>query len=309
MLSLIHKNSGLPESLLCWYKICTRLCIGGCSYNSFNLSFKEFYKYKPNQPMIEFATMNNNSYFIVTVTHTSIDGITFNRENITRKIEEAKYVLVADSLSDFLQMVVINIQTSFHELPPYKIIEEELIPKMDYLTNHLILMGLDEIEEIQLCFPVERLFNEIEICKEYQEQCHSLKARWKTKNDTLNKTAFESVFQNLKAMDTDTLNQLLLKKFDLRFILKTEEEMTSEDLEFYVPTFNLSQEEIRAIYYRLSPWMKEKYLEKLEQKIDDFSFQTSKPIQPRKKVIITPSKTWNFDLCFSELFQKRRRRE
>jgi len=110
----------------------------------------------------------------------------------------------------------------------------------------------------------------------------------------------------MKAMEKDKLFELLEKNDDLRFILMTEEEFNKENLDFYVYTCVMSLEQVRAMYYRLSPRMKYEYLELLEIRIDELSNKPEK--QPTKPKVIMHPKPWG-QINYSELFTRRRKRE
>jgi len=176
----------------------------------------------------------------------------------------------------------------------------EINAKLAEIQAKLFDENTDERESEQLNIEYEKLITELEQTPEYQKEQEEQKEKWRKENEAPNKEAFEKVYANLKAMPETKLNAVFKRKPELKFILRTPEQLTKAHVNDFkqVSTQNLLLIEARALYHNLPPFRRDQeqqaqFVEQLRQKIEIDNAKPKSappPIEPKKKVVIKTKK-------------------
>jgi len=161
--------------------------------------------------------------------------------------------------------------------------------------------NIDERESEKLNIDYEKLITELESTSEYQKEQEEQKNKWKKENEAPNKEAFDKVFANLRAMPENKINAVFKRKPELKFILRTPEQILKAHVNDFkqVSTQNLLLIEARALYHILPVFRKDQeqqsqFVEQLRQKIESENAKPKAnappPIEPKKKVVIKTAK-------------------
>jgi hypothetical protein len=184
--------------------------------------------------------------------------------------------------------------------------------------------NIDERESEKLNIDYEKLITELESTPEYQKEQEEQKDKWKKENEAPNKEAFDKVYANLKAMPENKINAVFKRKPELKFILRTSEQIQKAHVNDFkqVSTQNLLLIEARALYHNMPPFRKDQeqqvqFVEQLRQKIESENSKPKAnappPIEPKKKVVIKTKKPagggGGGGDFLDELLQKRKRKE
>jgi len=200
--------------------------------------------------------------------------------------------------------------------------------KLAEIQAKLFDPNIDERESEQLNIEYEKLITELESTPEYQKEQDEQKEKWRKENEAPNKEAFDKVFTNLKAMPETKLNAVFKRKPELKFILRTPDQLLKAHVNDFkqVSTQNLLLIEARALYHNMPPWRKDQeqqsqFVDQLRQKIESENAKPKAappPIEPKKKVVIKTKKggggggggggSGGGDFL-QELLQKRKRKE
>jgi len=198
--------------------------------------------------------------------------------------------------------------------------------KLAEIQAKLFDPNTDERESEQLNIEYEKLITELESTAEYQKEQEDQKEKWRKENEAPNREAFDKVYANLKAMPDTKLNAVFKRKPELRFILRTPDQILKAHVNDFkqVSTQNLLLIEARALYHNLPPFRKDQeqqaqFIDQLRQKIESENSKPKAappPIEPKKKVVIKAKKggggggggggSGDF---LEELLQKRKRKE
>lgn len=201
--------------------------------------------------------------------------------------------------------------------------------KLAEIQAKLFDPNTDERESEQLNIEYEKLITELESTPEYQKEQEEAKEKWRKENEAPNKEAFEKVYANLKAMPETKLNAVFKRKPELKFILRTPDQLLKAHVNDFkqVSTQNLLLIEARALYHNMPPFRKDQeqqaqFVEQLRQKIESENTKPKAsappPIEAKKKVVIKTKKpgggggggggSGGGDFL-EELLQKRKRKE
>jgi hypothetical protein len=200
--------------------------------------------------------------------------------------------------------------------------------KLAEIQAKLFDPNTDERESEQLNIEYEKLITELESTAEYQKEQEEQKNKWKKENEAPNKEAFEKVYANLKAMPENKLNAVFKRKPELKFILRTPDQLLKAHVNDFkqVSTQNLLLIEARALYHNMPTFRKDQeqqsqFVEQLRQKIEIDATKpppasAPPPIEAKKKVVIKTKKGGgggggggSGGDFLQELLQKRKRKE
>jgi len=199
--------------------------------------------------------------------------------------------------------------------------------KLAEIQAKLFDPNTDERESEQLNIEYEKLITELEQTPEYQKEQEEQREKWRKENEGPNKEAFEKVYANLKAMPENKLNAVFKRKPELKFILRTPDQLLKAHVNDFkqVSTQNLLLIEARALYHNLPAFRKDQeqqfqFIEQLKQKIESDNSKPKAappPIEPKKKVVIKTKKPAAAAAAsgggggdfLQELLQKRKRKE
>jgi len=173
--------------------------------------------------------------------------------------------------------------------------------KLAEIQAKLFDPNTDEREGEQLNIEYEKLITELESTSEYQKEQEETKNKWKKENEAPNREAFDKVYANLKAMPENKLNAVFKRKPELKFILRTPDQLLKAHVNDFkqVSTQNLLLIEARALYHNMPVFRKDQeqqgqFVEQLRQKIEIDAAKPAAtappPIEPKKKVVIKPKK-------------------
>jgi len=201
---------------------------------------------------------------------------------------------------------------------------EEINAKLAEIQAKLFDPNTPEQEGEKLNIDYEKLIIELESTPEYQKEQDEQKNKWKKENEAPNREAFDKVYANLKAMPENKLNAVWKRKPELKFILRTPEQLTKAHVNDFkqVSTQNLLLIEARALYHNMPVFRKDQeqqsqFVEQLRQKIESEMTKPKAsappPIEAKKKVVIKAKKpaaggAGGGDFL-DELLQKRKRKE
>jgi len=177
----------------------------------------------------------------------------------------------------------------------------EINAKLAEIQGKLFDPNTDERESEQLNIDYEKLITELESTPEYQKEQEETKNKWKKENEAPNKEAFDKVYANLKAMPENKLNAVFKRKPELKFILRTPEQITKAHVNDFkqVSTQNLLLIEARALYHNMPPFRRDQeqqsqFIDQLRQKIEIDAAKppatAPPPIEAKKKVVIKTKK-------------------
>jgi len=203
----------------------------------------------------------------------------------------------------------------------------EINAQLAEIQGKLFDPNIDERESEKLNIDYEKLITELESTSEYQKEQEEQKDKWKKENEAPNKEAFDKVYANLKAMPENKINAVFKRKPELKFILRTSEQIQKAHVNDFkqVSTQNLLLIEARALYHILPPFRKDQeqqvqFVEQLRQKIESENSKPKAnappPIEPKKKIVIKTKKPaggggggGSGGDFLEELLQKRKRKE
>jgi len=187
--------------------------------------------------------------------------------------------------------------------------------------------NIDERESEKLNIDYEKLIQELEGTSEYQKEQEGQREKWKKDNEGPNREAFDKVYANLKAMPENKLNAVFKRKGELKFILRSPDQLLKAHVNDFkqVSTQNLLLIEARALYHNMPTFRRDQeqqvqFVEQLRQKIESDSTKpkaTAPPIEAKKKVVIKAAKPaaggggggGSGGDFLEELLQKRKRKE
>jgi len=196
--------------------------------------------------------------------------------------------------------------------------------KLAEIQAKLFDPNTDEREGEKLNIEYEKLITELEQTSEYQKEQEEQKNKWKKENESPNREAFDKVYANLKAMPENKLNAVFKRKPELKFILRTPDQLQKAHVNDFkqVSTQNLLLIEARALYHNMPAFRKDQeqqcqFVDQLRQKIEIDAAKppatAPPPIEPKKKVVIKAKKgggggggSGDF---LQELLQKRKKKE
>jgi DNA repair exonuclease SbcCD ATPase subunit len=151
---------------------------------------------------------------------------------------------------------------------------EDINAKLAEIQAKLFDPNTDERESEQLNIEYEKLITELESTPEYQKEQEEQKNKWRKENEAPNKEAFEKVYANLKAMPENKLNAVFKRKPELKFILRTPDQLLKAHVNDFkqVSTQNLLLIEARALYHNMPVFRKDQeqqmqFVQQLQQKI------------------------------------------
>jgi hypothetical protein len=177
----------------------------------------------------------------------------------------------------------------------------EINAQLAEIQGKLFDPNIDERESEKLNIDYEKLITELESTPEYQKEQEEQKDKWKKENEAPNREAYDKVFANLKAMPENKLNAVYKRKPELKFILRTPDQLLKAHVNDFkqVSTQNLLLIEARALYHTMPTFRKDQeqqsqFVEQLRQKIESDNTKPKAgappPIEPKKKVIIKTKK-------------------
>jgi len=208
-------------------------------------------------------------------------------------------------------------------------------PNLAEIQAKLFDPNTDKREGETLNIEYEKLITELEQTPEYQKEQEDQREKWRKENEIPNKDAFEKVSANLKAMPDQKLTAVFKRKPELKFILRTPEQILRAHANDFkqVSTQNLILIEARALYHNMPTFRRDQeqqsqFVQQLQAKIEEEMKKPSKPAPPpisaKKKVVIKTKKgggggggggssgggggSGGGDFL-SELLQKRKRKE
>jgi len=208
----------------------------------------------------------------------------------------------------------------------------EINAKLAEIQSKLFDPNTDEREGETLNIEYEKLITELEQTPEYQKEQEDQREKWRKENEIPNKEAFEKVAANLKAMPDQKLTAVFKRKPELKFILRTPEQILRAHANDFkqASTQNLILIEARALYHNMPVFRRDQeqqaqFVQQLQSKIEEEMKKPSKPAPPpisaKKKVVIKTKKgggssggggggggSGGGDFL-SELLQKRKRKE
>jgi hypothetical protein len=177
---------------------------------------------------------------------------------------------------------------------------EEINKQLAEIQAKLFDPNIDERESEKLNIDYEKLITELESTSEYQKEQEGQKEKWKKENEGPNREAFDKVYANLKAMPENKLNAVFKRKGELKFILRTPDQLLKAHPNDFkqVSTQNLLLIEARALYHNMPSFRKDQeqqaqFVEQLRQKIESDNNKpkaTAPPIEAKKKVVIKTKK-------------------
>jgi len=199
----------------------------------------------------------------------------------------------------------------------------EINAKLAEIQAKLFDANTDEREGETLNIEYEKLITELEQTPEYQKEQEEQRDKWKKENEVPNKDAFEKVAANLKAMPDQKLTAVFKRKAELKFILRTPDQILRAHANDFkqVSTQNLILIEARALYHNMPVFRRDQeqqmqFVQQLQAKIEDEMKKPQKPAPPpiatKKKeevVIKTKKGGGGGDGFLAELLQKRKRKE
>eukprot|EP01123_Difflugia_compressa_P016074 TRINITY_DN955_c0_g3_i1.p1 TRINITY_DN955_c0_g3~~TRINITY_DN955_c0_g3_i1.p1 ORF type:complete len:239 (-),score=96.13 TRINITY_DN955_c0_g3_i1:88-774(-) len=178
----------------------------------------------------------------------------------------------------------------------------EINAKLAEIQAKLFDSNTDERESETLNIEYEKLITELEQTPEYQKEQEEVREKWKKENEIPNKEAFEKVLANLKAMPEQKLTAVFKRKPELKFILKTPDQLLKAHVNDFkqVSTQNLILIEARALFHNMPAFRRDQeqqmqFVQQLQTKIQQEAVkQETKPapppIQATKKVVIKTKK-------------------
>uniref|UniRef100_A0A6B2KYL2 Uncharacterized protein n=1 Tax=Arcella intermedia TaxID=1963864 RepID=A0A6B2KYL2_9EUKA len=201
----------------------------------------------------------------------------------------------------------------------------EINAKLAEIQAKIMAPDIDERESETLNIEYEKLITELESTDEYKKEQEEIKEKWKRENLAPNKEAFDKVLANLKAMPDQKLTAVFKRKPELRFILRTSEQLLKAHVNDFkqVSTQNLLLIEARALYHIMPTFRRDQeqqlqFVDQLRQKIEQEQAKPPKPaappIEPKKKVVIKAKKGGGGgggggNGFLDELLAKRKRKE
>jgi hypothetical protein len=196
--------------------------------------------------------------------------------------------------------------------------------KLAEIQAQLFDPNIDERESEKLNIDYEKLITELEATDEYKQEQEQARDKWKKDNEGPNRSAYEQVCASLAAMADSQKTSLLKKKPELKFLLKTPEQISKAHVNDFkqVSTQNLNLQEARAIYHNMPEFRKDQeqqmqFIVQLQAKIEQEMLKPQTPapppIQAKKKVVIKKNKAAAADPggggFLDELLAKRKRKE
>jgi len=178
---------------------------------------------------------------------------------------------------------------------------KEINDKLAEIQKRLFDPDIDERESEKLNIDYEKLITELEGTDEYKKEQEDAREKWKKDNEGPNKAAFEQVYNSLKNMPDQKLTAVLKRKAELKFLLKTPDQITKAHVNDFkqVSTQNLNLLEARALYHNMPPFRKDQEQQvqfivqlqtKIEQEMSKPSTPPPPPIAAKKKVVIKKKK-------------------
>jgi len=177
----------------------------------------------------------------------------------------------------------------------------EINAKLAEIQSKLFDPDIDERLSEQLNIDYEKLITELESTPEYQKEQEEVREKWKRDNEAPNRDAFEKVSANLKAMPEQKLTAVFKRKPELKFILRTADQMMKAHVNDFkqVSTQNLLLIEARALYHNMPVFRRDQeqqsqFVQQLQTKIELEMAKPQKPAPPpieaKKKVVIKTKK-------------------
>jgi hypothetical protein len=196
--------------------------------------------------------------------------------------------------------------------------------KLAEIQSQLFDPNIDERESERLNIEYEKLITELESTDEYKKEQEQTRDKWKKDNEAPNRAAFVELAASLGAMTEPKRSALLKKKAELKFLLKTPEQINKAHVNDFkqVSTQNLNLQEARALYHNMPEFRKDQEQQlqfvvqlqaKIESEMSKPQVSAPPPIQPKKKVVIKKAKTADSggggSGFLDELLAKRKRKE
>jgi len=177
----------------------------------------------------------------------------------------------------------------------------EINSKLAEIQAQLFDPDIDERESERLNIEYEKLITELESTDEYKMEQQQSRDKWKKDNEGPNRAAYEELSASINSLGEPQRSNLLKKKGELKFLLKTPEQLLKAHVNDFkqVSTQNLNLQEARAIYHNMPDFRKDQeqqlqFVNQLQAKIES---EMSKPqvtapppIQAKKKVVIKKAK-------------------
>eukprot|EP01124_Arcella_intermedia_P030078 TRINITY_DN6500_c0_g1_i2.p1 TRINITY_DN6500_c0_g1~~TRINITY_DN6500_c0_g1_i2.p1 ORF type:complete len:947 (-),score=247.18 TRINITY_DN6500_c0_g1_i2:91-2931(-) len=174
---------------------------------------------------------------------------------------------------------------------------KEINEKLAEIQSKLFSGDIDERESETLNIEYEKLITELEQTDEYKKEQEETRDKWKRENEAPNREAFEKVTALLKTMEDAKLTAAFKRKPELRFLLKTPEQLLKAHVNDFkqVSTQNLNLLESRALYHNMPAFRKDQEQQaqfvvqlqaKIEQEMAKPQVAAPPPIQPKKTVVI-----------------------
>jgi len=178
---------------------------------------------------------------------------------------------------------------------------KEINEKLAEIQKKLFDPDIDERESEKLNIDYEKLITELEGTDEYKKEQDDARDKWRKDNEAPNKAAFDQVYASLKAMPDAKLTAVLKRKAELKFLLKTPDQINKAHVNDFkqVSTQNLNLLEARALYHNMPPFRKDQEQQmqffiqlqtKIEQEMAKPQTPAPPPIAAKKKVVIKKKK-------------------
>jgi len=284
----------IPPEFVCWYLICEGVNIrGACASGTLTFRLYEIDHI--------FKSSGWGYYEYMYLSTDEAEPYTL-RPYITKPLNNQyiSIMKVLDYLKETIQRLTLTVS--------YEQIKAKL---REYYIKWEASNNPQDIERYNI--EMFRLFRLLEKAEEYAIENQNKLSQWKRDNDNANREAFETISNELKTMTDEELAKKLERRPELRFLLKSKEEIIEEDFSV-VSTSHLSISEARAVYYKMPSFDSDDYslqyqfVENLMERINNLK-SSNVPIPATTKIVIktTKSEGGSRDL-FQELLQKRRRK-
>jgi len=173
--------------------------------------------------------------------------------------------------------------------------------KLAEIQAQLFDPNIDERESERLNIEYEKLITELESTDEYKREQDQAREKWKKDNEGPNRAAYEELYSSLSGLGEPQRSNLLKKKAELKFLLKTTEQIAKAHVNDFkqVSTQNLTLQEARAIYHNMPEFRKDQEQQmqfvvqlqaKIETEMTKPQVAAPPPIQAKKKVVIKKAK-------------------